>query len=82
MKLLKEYSPIVQRYSIDECFLDYSNMESHFGDPLSAACQIKDRIKNELGFTVNIGISHNKLLAKMASDFKTRCRTHFISSRN
>ncbi len=78
MKLLKEYSPIVQRYSIDECFLDYSNMESHFGDPLSAACQIKDRIKNELGFTVNIGISHNKLLAKMASDFKKPDAVHTL----
>lgn len=78
IKLLEEYSPTIQRYSIDECFLDYTHMESHFGEPLSAACMIKDRIKNELGFTVNIGISHNKLLAKMASDFKKPDAVHTL----
>ena len=68
VELLKEYSPSIQRYSVDECFLDYTHMEKHFGEPEEAAHVIKDRIKNELGFTVSIGISTNKLLAKMASD--------------
>ena len=78
IKLLEEYSPSIQRYSIDECFLDYTNMEQHFGDPLSAAHKIKERIKNELGFTVNIGISNNKLLAKMASDFQKPDAVHTL----
>lgn len=66
VKILKEYSPIIQRYSIDECFIDYTNMN----DPIKVANEIRERIKKELGFTVSIGISSNKLLAKMASDIK------------
>ncbi len=69
-EIFKEYSPLVQRYSVDESFIDYSNMEHLFGEPLKVAHEIKDRIKNELGFTVSVGVSTNKLLAKMASDLK------------
>lgn len=69
-ELLQEYSPSVQRFSVDECFLDYTGMEIHFGDPLEAAYGIKERIKKELGFTVNIGIGRNKLTAKMASELE------------
>lgn len=69
-EIFREYTPLVQRYSIDESFLDYSNMEHLFGTPLKAAHEIKDRIKSELGFTVSVGVSTNKLLAKMASDLK------------
>jgi DNA polymerase-4 len=76
--LLKNYSPSIQKYSIDECFLDYTNMEKHFGDPITAAHKIKNQIKKELGFTVNIGISSNKLLAKMASDFTKPDRVHTL----
>ncbi|NLK20691.1 MAG: DNA polymerase IV [Epulopiscium sp.] len=78
MRVLEEYSPIIQRYSIDECFLDYTHMECHFGDPVSAAYSIKNRIKKDLGFTVNIGVSHNKLLAKMASDFTKPDAVHTL----
>jgi len=69
-EILKEYSPKIQRFSVDECFLDYTNMEHLLGEPVEAAYTIKERIKNELGFTVSIGISSNKLLAKMGSDLK------------
>jgi DNA polymerase-4 len=65
--ILKEYSSKVERYSVDECFLDYTESVTKFGDPVDAAYKIKDRIKKELGFTVNIGVSSNKLLAKMGS---------------
>ena len=75
MNILKEYSPNIQRYSIDEAFLDYSNEEKHWID---TSYEIKDRIKNELGFTVNIGVSSNKLLAKMASDFKKPDNVHSL----
>ncbi len=78
MKILEEYSPFVERYSIDEAFLDYTHMDYHFGDPVTAAHKIKDRIKKELGFTVNIGISTNKVLAKMASDFSKPDQVHTL----
>lgn len=70
VSLLKEYSPSIQRFSVDECFIDFTNMEPHFGDPIDTAYKIKNRIKHELGFTVSIGVSSNKLLAKMGSDLK------------
>lgn len=77
-KMLMEYSPYVQPFSIDEYFLDYTGMEKHFGNPLVAAYTIKERIKKELGFTVNIGISTNKLLAKMASEFEKPDKVHTL----
>lgn len=78
MALLREYSPNVEIYSIDECFLDYSHMEGLFGSPEEAAYAIKQRVKDELGFTVNIGISTNKLLAKMGSELTKPDRVHTL----
>lgn len=78
--LVEEYSPVVQRFSIDEMFLDYTNMEPHFGEPVEAAHKIKDRIKTELGFTVNVGIGKNKLLAKVAGDLKKPDLVHTLMS--
>ena len=80
MGLLSQYSPELVQYSIDECFLRY--MPQGATDirlnAVADAHKIKDRIKTELGFTVNIGISENKLLAKMASDFKKPDRVHTL----
>ncbi len=73
--ILNQYSPYIQRYSIDECFMDYSNMKKNY---METAYEIKDRIKKELGFTVNIGIGPNKLLAKVASDFKKPDMVHTL----
>ena len=74
-ELLSEYSPKIQRYSIDECFMDCS----HFKDDYKRmAMRIKMRISQELGFNTNIGISTNKLLAKMASDFKPKNTVHTL----
>jgi DNA polymerase IV len=70
VKIFNEYTPVIQRFSIDECFLDFTGMENHYNDFIELAYTIKDRIKSELGFTVSIGISNNKLLAKMGSDLK------------
>lgn len=77
-RLLYDFSPLVEPYSIDECFLDYTGMEGLFGPPLQGAELIRRRIKEELGFTVNIGISCNKILAKMASDFEKPDRIHTL----
>ena len=76
--ILREYSPLIEQYSIDEYFVDFSNMERLYKDPVETAYMIKDRIKNELGFTVNVGISTNKILAKMASELKKPDKVHTI----
>ncbi len=78
MEILREYSDVVEQYSIDEAFVDMSASCHLFGTPVEAANEIRARIKNELGFTVNIGVSCNKLLAKMASDFKKPDRVHTL----
>jgi DNA polymerase-4 len=78
LDLLYEYTPDIEPFSIDEAFLDMTGACIHFASPLKAAQTIKDRVKNELGFTVNIGISSNKLLAKMASDFQKPDMIHTL----
>lgn len=78
MRILKEYSPEVEQYSIDEAFMNMTGMERLFGPPREVAEKIRERIFKELGFTVNIGISTNKLLAKMASDFKKPNLVHTL----
>lgn len=79
MELLSDYTPDSEPFSIDETFLDMTSTIHLFGTPLKTADQIRERIKKELGFTVNIGIGPNKLLAKMASDFEKpdKCHTLF-----
>lgn len=79
MALLSDYTPDSEKFSIDETFLDMTTTIHLFGDPLATANQIRERIREELKFTVNIGIAPNKLLAKMASDFEKpdRCHTLF-----
>lgn len=78
LDILREYSSKVQVFSIDECFLDYTEMSHIFGNPIDCADAIRERIKNELGFTVNIGISSNKLLAKIAGDLKKPDMVHTL----
>ena len=75
--LLLEYTDRIERFSIDECFLDMTNYLMN--DALiNKAKEINKRVKEELGFTVNVGIAHNKLLAKMASDFTKPDRVHTL----
>lgn len=78
MDICREYTPIVEKYSIDECFLDMSGMHKIYPDVLEVAFEIKERIKKELGFTVNVGVGANKLLAKMASDFEKPDKVHTL----
>lgn len=83
MKLLSEYSPEIVQYSIDECFLRYvpgtdCEAQALRAQAVADAFKIKDRICRELLFTVNIGISENKLLAKMASDFEKPDKVHTL----
>lgn len=78
LELLRQYTPCVEPYSIDEAFMDMSGTQELWGDPLTAAEEIRKRIRDTLGFTVNIGISENRLLAKMASDFRKPDRVHTL----
>lgn len=76
--ICREFTPVVEEFSIDECFMDMTAMGKLYPDPIKAAHMLKDRIRDELGFTVNVGVAHNKLLAKMASDFTKPDRVHTL----
>lgn len=78
MDICREYAPVVEKYSIDECFLDMSGTHKLYPDPIAIAHTIKDKIRDELGFTVNVGIGNTKLLAKMASDFEKPDKVHTL----
>ena len=76
--LLEDYTPDIEKFSIDEAFLDMTETIHLFGSPVETADAIRRRVREELGFTVNVGIAPNKLLAKMASDFEKPDRTHTL----
>ena len=76
--LLREFAPVVEQYSIDEAWADLSGTEGLYGSPVAAAELLRTRIREELGFTVNIGISSNKLLAKMAGEFEKPDKVHTL----
>lgn len=77
-ELFKKYSPQVDVFSIDECFLNFTGTERLYKDPEDLAYEIKEKIKKEFGFTVNVGISVNKLLAKQASEFLKPDKVHTL----
>ena len=72
-------SPVLQQFSIDECFIDMS-LRCTRENAVAVATQLKDQVKSQLGFTVNVGIGSNKLLAKMASDFEKPDKVHTLWS--
>ena len=76
--MLREFSPVVEQYSIDEAWVDMTGTERLWGPPRLAAEKMRQRIWEELGFTVNVGISSNKLLAKMAGDFEKPNKVHTL----
>ena len=76
-ELLLEYTDKIERFSIDECFLDMTHYLMN-DTLLNKGKEINRRVREELGFTVNVGVAHNKLLAKMASDFKKPDRVHTL----
>lgn len=77
VNLLSEYTDKIERFSIDECFLDMTEFLLN-RNLIDIANEISKRVKEELGFTVNVGIAHNKLLAKMASDFEKPDKVHTL----
>jgi len=77
-ELISKYTPDIEKFSIDECFIEYTYVAKLYGDPIKFAYKLKEEIKNKLGFTVNIGIANNKLCAKMASDFEKPDKVHTL----
>ena len=77
--ICRTYSPILQQFSVDECFIE---MTDRLGreDPVAVANRLREEIKARLGFTVNVGVGSNKLLAKMASDFEKPDKVHTLWS--
>lgn len=78
ISILREYTDTIEQFSIDEAWCDMSKAVDSKEKALALATLIANRIRNELGFTINIGISHNKLLAKMASDFEKPDKIHTL----
>lgn len=78
LSILEQYSDVIEQVSVDEAFVDMSGTGRLFGPPLAAANRIREQVKRELGFTVNIGISSCKILAKMASDFEKPDKVHTL----
>lgn len=69
-EIYSEYTDLVEPFGIDESWLDVTASASVKGDGMTIAKEISDRIKHELGITVSIGVSFNKILAKLGSDYK------------
>ena len=78
MDFLKTYTPDIEQVSVDECYMDFTGIASRYYSPVTAALEIKDEVKKRFGFTVNIGISSVKVLAKMASDFEKPDKVHTL----
>lgn len=78
MELLADICPDIEQVSIDECYMDYTPIARYYTSPETAARIIKDKVRDTLGFTVNVGISDRKVLAKMASDFKKPDLVHTL----
>lgn len=78
MTLLRSYTPDIEQVSVDECYMDYSGIRNQFRSPEEAAFVIKNKVRERFGFTVNIGISDVKVLAKMASDFEKPDKVHTL----
>ena len=80
MAFLSDICPDIEQVSVDECYMDYTTVAGKYGDAVTAAQRIKDSIYERFGYTVNIGISDRKVLAKMASDFKKPNLVHTLYS--
>lgn len=78
LAILCKYAPVVEQVSIDEAFCDMTGTGRLYSSPLEIACRIKNEIRDSLGFTVNVGISENRLLAKMASDMEKPDKVHTL----
>lgn len=78
MEHLSDICPDIEQVSIDECYMDYTPIASKYNTPEEAAALIRRSVFEKFKFTVNVGISDRKVLAKMASDFEKPDKTHTL----
>jgi len=78
MEFLRTYTPDIEQVSVDECYMDFTGIAHKYHSPIDAALEIKNAVHEKFGFTVNVGISVNHLLAKMASDFEKPNKVHTL----
>ncbi len=78
MRYLASICPVIEQVSIDECYMLFDPIADAYESPIAAACFIKDSVYEKFGFTVNVGISNRKVLAKMASDFEKPNKVHTL----
>lgn len=69
-KIYEEYTDLVEPFGIDECWLDVTGSERLFGDGEKIAHTIRERVKKEIGVTISVGVSFNKIFAKLGSDLR------------
>ena len=78
MEFLHTYTTHIEQVSVDECYMDFTEIADRFTSPVEGASEIKDEVYKRFGFTVNVGISSRKVLAKMASDFEKPNKVHTL----
>ena len=78
MVFLRSYTDQIEQVSVDECYMDFTELAGNYSSPVEGAMEIKNEVYRRFGFTVNVGISSNKLLAKMASDFEKPNKVHTL----
>lgn len=81
-EIYREYTDLAEKFGIDETWLDVTGSVRLFGDGEKIANEIRERIKNEIGLTVSVGVSFNKVFAKLGSDYKKPDATTVISREN
>ena len=81
-KILSDYSPQVEPFGLDESWVDVTGIEKHGGDGQAIADEIRERVKFELGVTVSVGVSYNKIFSKLGSDIKKPDATTVITEDN
>ncbi|NLA52757.1 MAG: DNA polymerase IV [Clostridiales bacterium] len=81
-KIYEEYSPRVESYGLDECWIDISNLGVSLEDGKDLADELRRRVREELGITLSVGVSWNKIFAKLGSDYKKPDATTLISPEN
>ena len=69
-KIYEDYTDRIEAYGIDECWLDVTASLNLFGSGVQIANTIRERVKKEIGITVSVGVSWNKIFAKLGSDMK------------
>ncbi len=81
-EIFKRYTDLIEPFGIDECWLDVTGSTLLFGDGETIANRIRNDIKRELGITASVGVSFNKIFAKLGSDMKKPDATTVISKEN